>query len=164
MSSELPLRHAGRVLLIDPDDRVLLFRSQPRPADGRHFWFPVGGEVEPGETHAEAAAREAFEETGLRDLVIGPEVFTRRFVFTWRNTVWDARERWFVARVAYFEPVFDGMEEVEIGDFSDCRWMSLALLRAVQAHGDILTPKNLLKLLPGFLAGEYPSEPLAVGE
>jgi 8-oxo-dGTP pyrophosphatase MutT (NUDIX family) len=45
-------RRAGRVLLV------------------RHrrlgLWLPVGGEIEPGETPLEAAARELFEETGLR--------------------------------------------------------------------------------------------------
>lgn len=45
-------RHGGRLLLV------------------RHrrlgLWLPVGGEIEPGETPLEAAARELYEETGLR--------------------------------------------------------------------------------------------------
>lgn len=45
-------RHEGRVLL------VLHKRLGT--------WLPVGGEVEPGETPLEAAARELLEETGLR--------------------------------------------------------------------------------------------------
>jgi 8-oxo-dGTP diphosphatase len=44
-------RHAGRVLLI-----------KHRRLD---TWLPVGGEMEPGETPIEAAARELREETGL---------------------------------------------------------------------------------------------------
>lgn len=163
-SDPLPVRHAARVLLVDAEDRVLLFRSRARPGHGGAYWYPVGGEVEAGETHQAAVIREAFEETGLRGLTLGPEVFRRRFVFHWRDHVWDAHERWWLSRVAHFDPVFAGMEEIEADDFSDCRWLSIHDLGAVQAAGDILTPLNLLELLPGLLAGEYPPEPVAVGE
>lgn len=162
-SQSLPVRHAARVLLVDPADRVLLFRSHPSPA-GQAFWYPVGGEVEAGESHEAAVVREAREETGLDGLVLGPEIFRRRFVFHWRDRVWDAHERWWLARVAHFEPVFAGMEAIEIDDFSDCRWLSLADLAAVAAAGDALTPARLLDLLGPLLAGEFPREPLVVGE
>jgi 8-oxo-dGTP pyrophosphatase MutT (NUDIX family) len=159
----LPVRNAARVLLVDPDDRLLLFRSHVWPTVGHAFWYPVGGEVEAGESHESAVVREAFEETGLTGLVLGPEVLRRRFVFNWREFTWDARERWWLARVERFEPVFGGMEEIEIDDFSDCRWLSVADLHEVQAAGDILTPLNLLDVLPGLLAGEVPAEPIEVG-
>jgi 8-oxo-dGTP pyrophosphatase MutT (NUDIX family) len=159
----LPVRHAARVLLVDGDDRLLLFRS-PITAAGHAFWYPVGGEVEAGESHEQAVVREAFEETGLERLALGPEILRRRFVFHWREHVWDARERWWLSRVQHFEPVFSGMEAVEIGDFTDCRWLSLDDLAAVQAAGDVLAPANLLELLPALLSGEIPAAPLEVGE
>lgn len=162
-SCELPIRRAARVLLVDEQDRVLLFRSHVR-GRGQGFWYPVGGEVEAGESPEAAAIREAREETGLDGLVLGPEVFTRRFVFHWRERIWDARERWWIARVPHFTPVFAGMEEIEIDDFSDCRWLSLADLAAVRAAGDRLTPEDLLAYWPGLLAGEIPAVPIAVGD
>src|SRR4051794_7480908 len=96
-------RYAVRVLLLDERDRVLLFRAR-RPETGRAFWFPAGGGLEEGEDVHAAAVRELAEETGLRDVPLGPEVWRRRHVFTWRGVEYDQRERWFLARVAHFEP------------------------------------------------------------
>lgn len=69
------LRPTARVLLVDEDERVLLFRGES-DADGSGFWFPTGGGLEPGETPQQAAVREVLEETGQR-IELGPEVWTR---------------------------------------------------------------------------------------
>ena len=50
-------------VLIERDGRLLLARRAIAPSAGA--WNIVGGFVEPGETPAEAAVREALEETGL---------------------------------------------------------------------------------------------------
>ena len=159
----LPVRRAARVLLIDPSDRLLLFRSRFEVTGGA-FWYPVGGEVEAGESFEAAVVREAFEETGLAGLQLGPEVFRRRFVFHFRGVAWDAHERWWMARVATFEPVFTGMEELESAEFADCRWMSAGDLAAASAAGDHLTPSTLLDHLPGLLAGDLEGAPYEVGD
>ncbi|MGI8528004.1 MAG: NUDIX domain-containing protein [Geodermatophilaceae bacterium] len=52
---------AAEVWLFDQSlEQVLLVRHRWRG------WVPPGGTVEPGETPREAAARELFEETGVR--------------------------------------------------------------------------------------------------
>ena len=37
------IRLAGRVIVLDPDDRVLLFRYEDGPPNGRHWCTPGGG-------------------------------------------------------------------------------------------------------------------------
>ncbi len=57
-------RLGGRVLLVDRSERVLLIHE--RLEDGTTHWLTPGGGVEAGEQPREAAAREAYEETGIR--------------------------------------------------------------------------------------------------
>ena len=61
------IRAAGAVIT-DVDGRVLLVLRGHEPQTGR--WSIPGGHVEPGETDAEAAAREVLEETGLTVRVV----------------------------------------------------------------------------------------------
>ncbi|MEM9502077.1 MAG: NUDIX domain-containing protein, partial [Pseudomonadota bacterium] len=57
------LRRAARIIVLDPDNRALMFRFD---VSGRPpFWVTAGGECEPGESFEEAARRELFEETGV---------------------------------------------------------------------------------------------------
>lgn len=55
---------AAAAVVVGADGRLLLIRRGTEPQRGR--WSVPGGRVEPGETVAEAAVREAFEETGAR--------------------------------------------------------------------------------------------------
>ena len=58
-----PVLCAGAVVR-DESGRLLLIKRGQAPGLGR--WSLPGGRVEPGETPAEAAAREVSEETGLQ--------------------------------------------------------------------------------------------------
>lgn len=83
-------------LLFDADRRVLLVRH----ADG-DIWTTPGGMIEPGETPADAAVRETWEETGLAvELVrivgvFGGDLCTSTYSngdrIAWVSTVFEGR-------------------------------------------------------------------------
>jgi ADP-ribose pyrophosphatase YjhB (NUDIX family) len=96
---EVPLRRAGRVIVLDPEDRVLLFRYDDGPPNGRH-WSTPGGGLNDGENYPEGARRELTEETGWTDVPVGPQVHERTQVMGHGDTIVRQHERFFPARVA----------------------------------------------------------------
>ncbi len=162
-SRETPLvRPTARVLLLDGDDRVLLFRaSWPDPDSGRPFWFAPGGGVEPGETHEDAARRELGEETGI-DAAIGPCIWVRAhtWFFPHRATWVRSDERYFLARIDRADVDARGWTPLERALTAEHRWWSA---EALAASRDLFAPRRLPSLLPDIVAGKLPDAPLDVG-
>ncbi|RIX26379.1 NUDIX hydrolase [Amnibacterium setariae] len=127
------VRNAARVLLLDPDGRVLLVRGgDPADPEAGTWWLTPGGGLEPGEDARTAALREAFEETGHRvERLTGP-VARRSSVFPFDGRLIEQREQYFTARVPAFEPTTAGWTELEQRALSGFRWWTLAELRATE--------------------------------
>jgi 8-oxo-dGTP pyrophosphatase MutT (NUDIX family) len=162
MDERMPIpRPASRVLLLDDDDRLLLFRIPPEGAVSRRtVWLPPGGGVQEGETYLEAAVREVWEETGLQDVAIGPCVWRRSHVFEFGGRLIEQREQYFVARCAWFEVVKDNWEAHEHTFMAEHRWWRA---EEVIESDDWFVPRRLAAHLPDIVAGRFPAEPFDIG-
>lgn len=160
MDSVPMVRPTARVLLLDHLDRVLLFHGLDPAEPGVRFWFPPGGGMEPGESAEQAALRELQEETGLRDIELGPHIWNRRHVLWFNGMHTDVRETWFIARVPAFEVDTSGFTELEKVVMPEHRWWTHTELASAT---DLLTPRELPRLLRGLLDDGPPLAPVTVG-
>jgi len=135
-------RPAARILLLDGNGRVLLFRFDP--GDRPPFWCTPGGAVDPGESYAEAARRELREETGI-DMECGPEVAQRHVEFiTIEGVPVTADERYFRVRTDASEIDTGGHTPLEQRVMQSWRWFTLD---EIAAHPERVFPEDLLALL-----------------
>jgi ADP-ribose pyrophosphatase YjhB (NUDIX family) len=146
----LRLRRAGRVIVLDPQDRVLLFRYDDRPPNGRH-WSTPGGGLNEGEDYRTGARRELAEETGWTDVPLGPEVLEQTQVMGHGEEVVRQHERLFLARVEVAARKLGDVAAMHVSDgISAWHWWTLAELDATD---EVIWPSGLAGLIRGLLAG-----------
>ena len=112
-------RIAARLLPVAPDGRVLLLQAQDPAHPGDLHWVSVGGAVDPGETHEQAALRELAEETGVvadPASVVGP-IGTGVHPFSWDGTDYVSHSTFYAIPIAAdVEVHFEGLEPGEVGN------------------------------------------------
>ena len=139
-------RPAARIILLDRQGHVLLFRFDP--PDRPPFWCTPGGALDPGESYEEAARRELLEETGIA-ADPGPQIARRIAEFiTIEGVPVTADERYF--RVVLGEDIdpeaidTGGHTELERRVMRGWRWFTAADLAALE---EPWFPEDLLEML-----------------
>lgn len=156
-------RTAARVVVLDQHGHTLLLRaSDPADASKGHWWEIPGGGIERGETSAEAAARELYEETGIVGAEIGPCVWTQHAKFTFAGWKFDQQE---FVHIAWTDRIDldtirpGGLEMFEAMAFRGHDWWHID---ALLSSTDAVLPRRLREFLPDLVAGRLPDTPLDI--
>ncbi len=165
MADRALVRPTARVVVLDPDGRVLLLGARLTdpavPPGDVLFWYTPGGGVEDGESVREAAARELAEEIGLvvEPAALEGPVWFRRHVGPFAGVDVDSRETFFVLRDVVHEVDPAGRTELELLGEEPHRWWTPAEIAAADVE---FAPRELAAVLPEVLAGPWRRPPRVV--
>jgi 8-oxo-dGTP diphosphatase len=127
-------------MLFDEGGAILLIRFVvPRDGSEFVFWALPGGEIEPGETEADAAVRELKEELGIAVTVDGP-AYRDANMFLHQGEMQDNVDFLFRARCGRAEPRLTGFTTDEREIMKEFRWWSEA---EIEASEERIFPVNL---------------------
>ena len=144
-------RPAARVVLVDDSGRTLLLRGCDPARPGLRWWFTPGGGLNPGESSAEGAARELFEETGLRvgPAELGEPVWHQVIEFSYDHRRYRQDQYFYLYRVPEWRIDTTGFDPEERRTIDAHRWWSAAELDSTD---ETVYPEELAHLLRRFLA------------
>ncbi|KJV45535.1 DNA mismatch repair protein MutT [Pantoea sp. BL1] len=140
-------RPSARLLIIDPQQRVLLFcfTHKADALDGQRYWATPGGALENHESWKQAAIRELFEETGITRAQLDDPIGYRAFKMQLPSgEVVLAQEQYYTVQVIQQEISTAGWSQHEREVMSDYHWWKLEELIC---SGERYYPENLAALL-----------------
>ena len=142
-------RPSARILVIDEQNRILLFRFSFREGTlaGTVFWATPGGALEDGESYEEAAKRELFEETGIRVEFLDNPITDRQFTMLLPDGEEVlAQEKIFLVRTNNYLPNTENHTQEEREIISSHKWWTIDEL---QMASEKIYPEDLFAILIG---------------
>jgi 8-oxo-dGTP pyrophosphatase MutT (NUDIX family) len=161
---DLPVieRSAVRLVVLDAQDRLLLFHTRDPDHPGLGTWWELpGGGIEPGETYRDAAIRELREETGIVAVPssqIGLPTWKRRASFRHRQARHLQDEVIVTVLLHMTGPAIDESRRLDY-EKEDCfgyRWWPA---QEIRDSSERFYPGKLSVQLGPFLGGEEIDEP-----
>ncbi|UDY35967.1 NUDIX domain-containing protein [Dermatobacter hominis] len=153
-------RRAARVVVFDPQDRVLLIEGRDPAGHNPGGWWEIpGGGVDHGEEIESAVRRELWEEAGIRDAEIGPCVWTQQVSYTFGGWRFEQDEWIHVARCDGTSNGPGGLEHLEAIAFGEQRWWAV---EDVIAHRPRTIPYRMVEFLEDLASGTWPDSPIDI--
>jgi 8-oxo-dGTP pyrophosphatase MutT (NUDIX family) len=163
LPNDLPVieRSAVRLVVLDTQDRVLLFHTHDLDHPDLGSWWELpGGGIDPGETYLDAAIRELHEETGILadPSQVGQPTWRRRASFRHRQLRHLQSEVIVTLRLLVPGPDVDESRRLdyEREDYFAFRWWPTP---EILNSGERFYPGQLPTLLGAFLDGDEINEP-----
>ncbi|HRW58101.1 MAG TPA: NUDIX domain-containing protein [Chlamydiales bacterium] len=167
MTKPLSTRKSVKILLINPDNKILLMQAEDPKITSKEgnyhgrFWFPVGGGLEENETIKQAAIRELYEETGLleKHVTIGPIVWHGAFELNINNVLTQLDQTFIVMKTKEKEVRLHALCEWEKQHALNLAWFSYEEICNCE---DVIYPLILKSHLQDILNEKYPSSMIEV--
>jgi 8-oxo-dGTP pyrophosphatase MutT (NUDIX family) len=160
---DLPVvrRSAVRLVVVDADERVLLFQiREPKHPEQGTVWELPGGGIDPGEDYVQAALRELAEEAGIvvEPGDVGPPSWKRRVTFRHAGARRVQDEVVVAIRLREHAPAVSEDRQLpdELDTYLGAQWWSVG---EVETSKERFFPGRLPSLLRRFLHGEQIHEP-----
>ncbi|MEA2681705.1 MAG: hypothetical protein QOK05_33 [Chloroflexota bacterium] len=146
------------MVVLDPDNRVLLFNWANRKK-GTNWWATPGGGLEAGEKSMDAARRELREEAGIEVEDVEGPLWRSSHFFRSGEDLMLQYETFFLARVPDDTVSTTGFDSFEAEIALGHRWWPLS---EMESTTEAIYPRGLAKLVGDVLHDGIPARALTI--